>query len=168
MTWRGTTTTADRLFAALPYLLPLVSAVMAGQAFFLFISDQLPILTPVVGVLYLLISPVVILYSLVPGGFGSLIVFFLLLFLVVRNPNISHFIRFNTLQAILIGFMISVGMLLLSLLGGIPGFNLLIETFLNVLFLGGLAAVGYSIVRSLMGQYAEIPTISEAVYMQVR
>ncbi|MEM8807801.1 MAG: Tic20 family protein [Cyanobacteria bacterium P01_G01_bin.38] len=168
MTWRGSVTTADRIFAALPYLLPLVGAVVAGQTFFQFISDQLPALSPLVALLYLLISPVLLVYGLVPGGFGSLLVFFLLLFLVVRNPNISHFIRFNTMQAILIGFIISICMLLIDLVSGIPGLSLIIETFLNVLFLGGLVAVFYSVAQSLMGRYAEIPTISEAVYMQVR
>jgi len=34
--------------------------------------------------------------------------------------------------------------------------------------LGTVAAVLYSIVQSALGRYAEIPTLSEAVYMQVR
>jgi len=35
-------------------------------------------------------------------------------------------------------------------------------------FLGAIAAIIYSIVQSVLGRYAEIPTLSEAVYMQVR
>jgi hypothetical protein len=37
-----------------------------------------------------------------------------------------------------------------------------------VVFLGVVAAVVYSVIQSAMGRYAEIPTISDAVYMQVR
>jgi hypothetical protein len=50
--------------------------------------------------------------------------------------------------------------------GGLQGF--ILQTIYNMLFLGVLAAVMYSVVQSLRGQYAEIPTISDAVYMQVR
>jgi hypothetical protein len=42
------------------------------------------------------------------------------------------------------------------------------ETLANTIFLGILAAVVYSVFQSLMGKYAEIPAISDAVHMQVR
>ncbi|MGL5878515.1 MAG: Tic20 family protein, partial [Xenococcaceae cyanobacterium] len=35
-------------------------------------------------------------------------------------------------------------------------------------FLGTLAASFYSIVQSILGRYAEIPTLSDAAYSQVR
>ncbi|MGL4500248.1 MAG: Tic20 family protein, partial [Planktothrix sp.] len=38
----------------------------------------------------------------------------------------------------------------------------------NMIFLGLLAVFFYSVIQSLSGKYAEIPTISDAVYMQVR
>ena len=122
-------------------------------------------LAPVGQLLFTLIQPVIFLYSLLP--FGSLIVFFALFFLVVRNQNVSHFIRFNALQSILIGFIITIGDVLLRLLA-LPGLELINTTFYNVLLFGGLAAVGYSIVQCLLGRYPEIPTISEAVHMQIR
>ncbi|NEP16372.1 MAG: hypothetical protein F6J97_05640 [Leptolyngbya sp. SIO4C1] len=165
MTWRGSTTAADRVFSALPYLLPLTDAARVGGAFFRFI-DQFPALRPISYAIQLLALPANILETSIP--FGSLVIFFLLIFLVVRNTNISHFIRFNALQAILIGFIIVVCNLVIGLLAATPGFTLVVETLANVIFLGGIAAVAYAIVQSLRGQYAEIPTISEAVHMQVR
>ena len=39
---------------------------------------------------------------------------------------------------------------------------------LNVVLLGILGAIVYSVVQTIRGEYAEIPTLSEAVYMQVR
>jgi Chloroplast import apparatus Tic20-like len=167
MTWRGSVTTADKAFSALVYLIPLLDAVMMGQSFFEYIG-QFPALAPVANVLLLLVAPVILVYSLVPGGLGSIVVFFLLFFLVVRNQNVRHFLRFNTLQAILIGFIIYACGLLLGLFGSTPGFDLITSTLSNVVFLGGVATIGYAIFQSIMGRYAELPTISEAVYMQVR
>ena len=88
--------------------------------------------------------------------------------LVVRNPHISHFIRFNTMQAILLNIILVVFSLVLSLFDPSLFGNLITSTLNNVLFLGMLAAVGYSIVQTFRGVYAEIPTISQAVHMQVR
>lgn len=165
MTWRSTTETSDKLLGSLPYLLPLFDAVIVGGAIFKLISN-FPVLEPVGNVLFLLVAPVMFVYSLLPFGLGSIAVFFALFFLVVRNSNISHFIRFNTLQAILIGFIISIGSILLSLIT-VPGLELITDTFYNVLLFGGVAAVGYSIFQCIMGRYPEIPTISEAVHMQI-
>ncbi|NEQ53643.1 MAG: hypothetical protein F6K11_26505, partial [Leptolyngbya sp. SIO3F4] len=158
MTWRSTDAISDKLLGCLPYLLPLFDAVVVGGALFKLI-DNFPALSPLRDVLIVLVSPVLFVYSIFPFGLGSLAVFFALFLLVVRNPNISHFIRFNTLQAILIGFIISIGSLLLSLLN-LPGLELITDTFYNVLLFGGIAAVGYSIFQCLQGQYPEIPTIS--------
>ena len=165
MTWRSTTETSDKLLGSLPYLLPLLDAVFVGGALIKLMTN-FPVLAPVGNVLLLLSAPVMFVYSLVTFGFGSIVVFFALFFLVVRNRNISHFIRFNTLQAILIGFIISIGSILLSLVA-IPGLELITDTFYNVLLFGGVAAVGYSIFQCLMGRYPEIPTISEAVHIQI-
>jgi hypothetical protein len=100
--------------------------------------------------------------------FASLIIFFVLYLAVVRNEKIAHFIRFNVMQAILIGIILALAGLAFQLLGPILGVNLLTETLFNIIFLGTLAASFYSIVQSITGQYAELPGISEASYLQVR
>ncbi|MEO0539643.1 MAG: Tic20 family protein [Cyanobacteria bacterium P01_A01_bin.105] len=164
MTWRGTATPTDRIFGILPYLLPLSDAVFSGGAFFRYV-EQFPPLIPVAEAIRVLALPAVLIQGLIP--FGSLVIFMLLIFLVVRNPRIGHFIRFNTLQAILIGFIIFVCSLLIGVFET-PSLSLLTETLSNVVFLGGLGMVLYSMVQSGLGRYAEIPTISEAVHMQVR
>jgi hypothetical protein len=38
----------------------------------------------------------------------------------------------------------------------------------NLTFTTGAGAVGYCIFYTLQGKYADIPTVSEAVYIQVR
>ncbi len=158
MTWRGSTDTKDRIFAALVYLLPLYSAF----AFGIFIFQQIPFLG---AALAIALYPLAFLYSSL-GSFGSLIIFFVLFFAVVRNPRISHFIRFNTMQAILIDILVYLLGLLLGFVAR-GGANLVVETLFNVVFLGALAACVYSIIQSVIGKYADIPTISEAAYSQV-
>ncbi|ERN41204.1 Tic20-like protein [Rubidibacter lacunae KORDI 51-2] len=158
MTWRGSTDYKDRAFSALAYLLPLVVALPFG----VFVFQQLPFLRP----LFLPLIPFAILYGQFPFG---LIIFFALLFLVVRNERINHFIRFNTMQALLLDIFLILLHLVLSLfvrtLG--PG-SFIIETFYNVIFIGALAAVIFAFVQCARGLYAEIPGISQAVYAQVR
>ncbi len=159
MTWRGSTDTKDRIFAALVYLLPLYSAF----AFGIFIFRQIPFLKEALAIV---LTPLAFLYSSL-GSFGSLIIFFVLFFAVVRNPRISHFIRFNTMQAILIDILVYLLGLLLGFVARGLGANLVVETLFNVVFLGAFAACVYSIIQSVIGKYADIPTISEAAYSQV-
>jgi hypothetical protein len=157
MAWRGSTTVKDRIFACLPYLLPLVSAVPFG----VFLFQQFPAFR----VLLIPLQPVLFIYQTIP--FAGIIVFFLLFLLVVRNERIVHFIRFNTMQAILLDILLVLCSLLSSILLKGLGTNLVTETLLNIVFLGTVAACGYSIVQSLLGRYAEIPALSEAVHAQV-
>ena len=159
MTWRGSTDTKDRIFGALVYLLPLYSAF----AFGIFIFQQIPFLG---AALAIALYPLAFLYSSL-GSFGSLIIFLVLFLAVVRNPRISHFIRFNTMQAILIDILVYLLGLALGFVARGLGANLVVETLFNVVFLGAFAACVYSIIQSVIGKYADIPTISEAAYSQV-
>ena len=150
MSLRGSTTIQERIFACLPYLLPLIE----GLAFGTYLFQQVPALKP--------LAALNDIYNEIP--FGGLIVFFALFFLVVRNESIAHFIRFNTMQAILIDIVLvlcSFGLLLF-------GASFAAEILSNTIFIGVVAAVGYSVIQSALGRYAEVPVISEAVYMQVR
>jgi uncharacterized membrane protein len=158
MTWRGTTTVRDRIFACLPYLLPLIE----GLAFGMFLFLQFPALQ----IFLVPLRPIVGLYQSIP--FAGLIVFFALFLLVVRNESISHFIRFNTMQAIMIDIVIVLCSFILPILSPIPGAGFALQTLASTIFLGVVAAVVFAVVQSLRGRYAEIPAISDAVYMQVR
>ena len=158
MVWRGSTDIKDRIFASLVYLMPLYSVMPFGGDLF----RQFPFLE----VITIPLLPVALVYSAIP--LGGLLVFFILFAAVVRNERISHFIRFNTMQAILVDIVLS----LLSILffriidpGVLP--VLIATTIFNVIFTVVLATCIYSIVQSAMGRYAEIPAISEAVYTQV-
>lgn len=158
MTWRGSTTFSDRIFACLPYLLPLLD----GLSFAKYLFGQFPVLK----IIFQPLAPLLLIYHGIP--FMGLIIFFALYLAVVRNENISHFIRFNAMQAILLDIVLILCALILPILEqGIP-VTFVIETLFNMVFLATVAAFIYAVVQSLMGRYAEIPPISDAVYMQVR
>jgi hypothetical protein len=162
MSWRGSTTVLDRIFACLPYLLPLVEVLK--------FSGSLVSQFPVVGVILSPLFPVAIVYGIIDRSFfglGGLIIFFALFMLVVRNERVPHFIRFNTMQAILLDIVIILCGILLQIIG-LTGNGFAVSTLATTIFLGIVAASAYSIVQSLLGRYAEIPAISDAVYMQVR
>ncbi len=167
MAWRGSSTIQDRVFGGLPYLLPLIDVIALGFGNFLF--RQVPLLG---AILLTPLAPLILLYRGIP--FVGLIIFFALFMLVIRNENISHFIRFNTMQAILIDIVLFLcnvvdTYLLGPTLGKAGGASFLIEVLYNVIFLGTLAAVAYCVVQVVRGLYPDkIPSLSEIVAMQVR
>ncbi len=179
MAWRGENKVGDRIWSLLPYMMPMASALpFVGAA-----TKVVPGLKFFVIPLYFMALP----YLMVEEFFGSLfgmlggfLVFILLFVTVVRNPRISHFIRFNTAQAIIIGVAVAILQAVLQIfqfpLGFVPQDLLASASPLDYGFavLGGsiffiaLGSVLYSIFSVVQGKYADIPVISEASYAQVR
>ncbi|GAB4156533.1 MAG: hypothetical protein Fur0046_36500 [Cyanobacteria bacterium J069] len=167
MSWRTSSASPlDRLFACLPYVLPMLEALPFGTE----LLSEFPMLQPLLLPLY----PFAIAYSFVTGifsfggfGIGGFLIFLAMYFFVVRNESISHFIRFNTMQSILIGIVLSLFSLVLSpIIRALP--PLFLQSILTALFLGTFIACIYAIVQSALGRYAEIPTLSDAAHIQVR
>ncbi len=158
MSWRGSTTVPDRIFSCLPYLLPLIDSLIFSAAFFRVFPPLQILLAPLI--------PVIMLYSQIP--FASLIVFLALFFLVIRNEKVPHFIRFNAMQALLVDILLVIANLILPFFSQIGGLSILVTALSSTIFLGVLAIFIYAVVQSLRGVYAEIPTLSDAVYSQVQ
>ncbi|MCS6959622.1 MAG: Tic20 family protein [Pseudanabaenaceae cyanobacterium SKYGB_i_bin29] len=163
MSWRGYTNPQERFLACLPYLLPLVVSTIFG----VYIFTQFPLLS----FLLVLLIPIAPLAHGIPG----LVMFFMLYALVVRNSQLSHFLRFNTMQALLVDLGLSIMSLLFQLLGISGGQllsntigSLLISTIFSTLFLGTVAIVAYSWFMIVQGKYPEVPVISAAAYYHVR
>ncbi len=149
----------DRSFGALIYLFPLVYSLPFG----IILLSQFPWLAQ-------FFFPLIALYGVTNSlPFASLIIFFSLWFAVVRNDKVSYFLRFNAMQAILINIL----QILFSLIMGIlvPAFgaqSLLSETLSNTIFMGSVVACFFCIVRSIQGEYAELPALSDAASSQIR
>lgn len=154
---RGLTDYKDRFFGAIVYLLALADVVSLGVG----LMTTIPLLSPLFSLLSVLLLPVILIYSLVPGGFGGLLIFFILILAVVQNPRISYFIRFNTMQSILMGIAISLIQIVFGTLG-------VLNIIGSIVFLIVVPICFYCMVQCALGNYPEIPSFSNFVYQQVR
>ncbi len=167
MAWRGSTSVPDRILSCLPYAFPMVEASVYGIA--------LISMFPFLGVVLLPLIPFASVYGLVNnllGGWGGFAIFFALYLLVVRNTNVNHFIRYHTMQALMIGIAVSLISAILQLLGmfqtlGAP-LPLPLVFLFSLIFLAVMASSLYAIVNAIIGKYGEIPVLSEAAYAQTR
>ena len=147
----------QRLLAAAAYLLPWSDAIPFGRSLFG--------LWPVLQWLSVPALPVALLQQAVP--FGGFILFLVLYLAVVRNSQVPYLIRFNVLQAILLDIVLVVASLIFSVLLAPLGAGFALRTLSNTVFLGALVLILFALVESLRGREADIPTLSEAVRMQL-
>ena len=159
MSGRSDVAVTDRVFASLAYLLPIMDVFKFGLSIF----DILPFFKDI----YIFLLPVIRIY--LGSGFGSFAIFLLLYFLVLRNQSISRFIRFNVLQAVMLGILISLYSIAVTyLLNPILGADSsLISVVSKVIFLGTWAICAFGIISSGMGKYAEVPQLSENTHFMV-
>ncbi|MCF8135122.1 Tic20 family protein [Synechococcus sp. UW140] len=147
----------QRLLALLTYLLPWSDALPFGRALF----AVFPWLT----LLQLPALPLLFLQQAVP--FGSFVLFLVLYLAVVRNPQVPQYLRFNALQAILLDILLVVVSLGFNVLLSPLGDSIVLRTLNNTVFIGSLAVLLYAVLQSLRGKEVDLPTISEAVRMQL-
>ena len=178
MNRRGSSTVQDRIFACLTYLVPLLEVMIFGSVLLALIPPLAILFAPILFLMPIYFYPI--------GSFPvvELAVFFGLFVGVVRNESLSHFLRFNTMQALLLAIAVAVFRTLLDLLGILQaplfsgGFDSnswlalanigLLGILVSLVFLATVGAVIYSVVQTLRSLYAEIPVISEAAYYQTR
>ena len=147
----------QRLLGLLAYLLPWSDALSFGR--------ELYNLFPWVAYLALPATPVLLLERSIP--FGGFLLFLVLFLVVVRNPNVPYYLRFNVLQAILLDILLVVLALAFNVLLSPLGNSLMIRTLSNTVFIGALVLVLYASIQCVRGKEADLPTLSEAVRMQL-
>ena len=147
----------QRLLGLLAYLLPWSDALSFGR--------ELYNLFPWIAYLALPATPVLLLERSIP--FGGFLLFLVLFLVVVRNPNVPYYLRFNVLQAILLDILLVVLALAFNVLLSPLGNSLMIRTLNNTVFIGALVLVLYASIQCVRGKEADLPTLSEAVRMQL-
>jgi len=147
----------QRLLGLLAYLLPWSDALSFGR--------ELYNLFPWIAYLALPATPVLLLERSIP--FGGFLLFLVLFLVVVRNPNVPYYLRFNVLQAILLDILLVVLALAFNVLLSPLGNSLMIRTLNNTVFIGALVLVLYASIQCFRGKEADLPTLSEAVRMQL-
>ena len=148
----------QRLLGLLVYVLPWSDAIPIGQ--------HLLIQFPVLQWLTLPALPLFILERGIPFGLGNLLVFFVLFLAVVRNPNVPYFIRFNTLQALLVDIVVVLIGYAFTILLPIGG-GLMMRTLSSTVVVGVLAVVIFALIECSRGREPDLPGLSQAVRMQL-
>jgi hypothetical protein len=147
----------QRLLGVLAYLLPWSDALSFGR--------EMYNLFPWISYLALPATPVLLLERSIP--FGGFLLFLVLFLVVVRNPQVPYYLRFNVLQAILVDILLVVLALAFNVLLSPLGNSLMIRTLNNTVFIGALVLVLYASIQCARGREADLPTLSEAVRMQL-
>jgi len=147
----------QRFLGLLAYLLPWSDALSFGR--------ELYNLFPWISYLALPATPVLLLERSIP--FGGFLLFLVLFLVVVRNPNVPYYLRFNVLQAILLDILLVVLALAFNVLLSPLGNSLMIRTLNNTVFIGALVLVLYASIQCIRGKEADLPSLSEAVRMQL-
>ena len=147
----------QRFLGLLAYLLPWSDALSFGR--------ELYNLFPWIAYLALPATPVLLLERSIP--FGGFLLFLVLFLVVVRNPNVPYYLRFNVLQAILLDILLVLLALAFNVLLSPLGNSLMIRTLNNTVFIGALVLMLYASVQCIRGKEADLPTLSEAVRMQL-
>jgi Chloroplast import apparatus Tic20-like len=167
MAWRGGTSPLERFYGCLPYALPMSAVLSMGAFLFL----QIPGLAATYYLFFQLDA--LLSFNIIPPLFDIRFVVWICLFtLVVRNERIKHFLRFNTMQALMIDIIIVLVQLVVQLIGqGTGGLDIFRTLFLSVFTATFLAVNGvfiYAIVQNIRGLYPEIPLVSDIAYHHTR
>ncbi len=110
-------------------------------------------------------TPILIIEQTIP--FGNLFLFLLLFIGITKNPNIPYFLRFNTLQVLLMDIAIIVIAYCFQIIFEPFSEVLLVKTLSSTFFLGSLATLIFSLTECIQGKEPNLPGISEAVRMQL-
>lgn len=148
----------DRLISALCYFYPFFDGIQYGK----YVITQF---YPVQAIVQPLVPAIRVFKSFPFNGF---LVFLTLYFVVVRNPNFSKYVRFNTMQAVVLDVLLIFPDLLER--GFNPkdglGFDLIISLDSTV-FLFLLVCLIYGSSSCLLGQIPRLPIVAEAADRQV-
>ncbi|KAJ6853499.1 putative protein TIC 20-v, chloroplastic [Iris pallida] len=149
----------DRLVAAAAYTLPFLNALPYGR----FLFSRYPVLSVPVSPFFPLLSA---LHSVPFAGF---VAFFALYLGVVRNPSLPRFVRFNSMQAVVLDVLLALPSLLQRVLGtptrGV-GFRVL-ELGYDAIFVFAAGCFVYAVVSCVLGRTPYLPIVATAADRQL-
>ena len=149
--------TWQRIISIIIYMIPWSGGLLFGK--YLFIEF------PVFRLSLIPALPIIYIQRLLP--LGNIILFIFLFFFIIRNSKISYFLRFNALQSILINIGLIIINFMFEILISPFGSTLLIRTLSSTIFISILTIIIFCIWECLQGKEPDLPTISEAVRIQL-
>ena len=148
----------DRLISALCYFYPFFDGIQYGKYVITQFYPLQAIVQPLV--------PAIRVFKSFP--FNGFLVFLTLYFVVVRNPNFSKYVRFNTMQAVVLDVLLIFPDLLERGFNPKDGLGSdLIMSLDSTVFLFLLVCLIYGSSSCLLGQIPRLPIVAEAADRQV-
>ncbi|XP_030441541.1 protein TIC 20-v, chloroplastic [Syzygium oleosum] len=148
----------DRLISAVCYFYPFFDGVQYGK----YVINQF---APLQSLVQPLVPAIRVFKGFPLNGF---LVFLTLYFVVVRNPNFSRYVRFNTMQAIVLDVLLIFPDLLERSFNPRDGLGLdLMMSLDSTVFLFLLVCLIYGSSSCLLGQIPRLPIVAEAAERQV-
>tara|TARA_B100000214_G_scaffold304691_1_gene235524 strand:+ start:58 stop:516 length:459 start_codon:yes stop_codon:yes gene_type:complete len=146
-----------RILGILLYLIPWADSLKFG--------NHLYIKYPITQIIQIPAIPIILIERSIP--FGSLLLFLAIFFGLVRNTKVSYFLRFNSLQSLLI----NIGIIIVGFIFEIifnPFLNsLIIRTFSSTLLISLFSVLIFCVWSCSQGKEPNLPGISEATKMQL-
>ena len=147
----------QRLVCSLMYIVPWADALQYGS--------NLYYNFPITKLLIFPAIPIIFIKNNLP--LGSVLLFLFLFLGIARNQQIPYFIRFNTMQALLINLILIIINYLTILFTFIFGTLQILETIELIIFIATLSTIIFASVQSLRGLEADLPGISNSAKMQI-
>ncbi|KAL4324980.1 hypothetical protein GQ457_11G012410 [Hibiscus cannabinus] len=148
----------DRLISAVCYFYPFFDGIQYGK----YVLTQF---TPIQVLIQPLFPAIKVFKSFPLNGF---LVFLTLYFVVVRNPNFSRYVRFNTMQAIVLDVLLIFPDLLERSFNPKEGLGLdVVMSVDSTVFLFLLVCLIYGSSSCVFGQLPRLPIVAEAADRQV-
>ena len=150
----------DRFVALLPYLVPLLDGLRYSRFFFSQFPQAIFLLQP--------LQPIASMYFRIP--FAGMISFFAIYLGIAENRNMSRFVRFNAMQAIILDIVLVLPGMVEYVLspGSLRGMAFeMYKLCYNSVWVFVLAAFCLAAVGCMLGQMYKLPFIGDAADMRV-
>ena len=147
----------ERLISIFIYMMPWSDALIYGRSIF----SQVP----VVKLSIIPTLPILIIKQNLP--IGNLLILLLLFLGIVKNRKLSYFIRFNTMQSILLSIILVIFSYLKIFLITITVNSPIIEGLETTIFIFSLTIILFCTIQCLRGIEANIPGISNSAKIQI-
>ncbi len=128
-------------------------------------GNHLFIKFPIIQIIQLPAIPIILIERSIP--FGSLLLFLAIFIGLIRNNNISYFLRFNALQSLLINIGIIIVSFIFEIIFSPFSDSLIIRTLSSTLLISLFSVIIYCVWSCAEGKEPNLPVISQATKMQL-
>jgi len=146
-----------RILGVLLYMIPWSDSLVFG--------NHLYIKYPFTQIIQIPAIPIILIERSIP--FGSLLLFLAIFLGIVRNNQVSYFLRFNALQSLLINIGIIIVSFIYEIIFSTFLNSLIIRTFSTTLLISLFSMIVYCAWSCTQGNEPDLPGISKATKMQL-